>query len=120
MLMELSAAGANELWEYSLLLMPDSGKSRKPRAADASIKKQEFIQSKHKHLSFIPRLSDRTNGAATSTRYAAEQVNEELHSTVRTAAVKEVLRLLVLGAGKCALSFGRLTLAVINTRFNAL
>ena len=92
---ELYASGSNELWEHSLLLEndPRSLKRVKPKSNDTPEVKYEFIQSKHKLLSFIPRVD-------LNDQQQAQQLSEELHSTVRTPAVMEALRLLVLGASE--------------------
>ncbi|XP_072744882.1 ARF GTPase-activating protein GIT1-like [Anoplolepis gracilipes] len=89
----LSDNGANSIWEHSLL-DPSSLKisRRKPQAKDPLHPiKADFIKAKHQHLAFILRPSKEEC-------CTEEELNRQLHSSVRTSNLETSLRLLAQGA----------------------
>ncbi|KAL6421007.1 hypothetical protein ACFW04_013559 [Cataglyphis niger] len=89
----LNDNGANSIWEHSLL-DPNSLKisRRKPQAKDPLHPvKADFIKAKHQHLAFILRPSKEEC-------CTEEELNRQLHSSVRTSNLETSLRLLAQGA----------------------
>ncbi|XP_075220348.1 ARF GTPase-activating protein GIT1 [Lycorma delicatula] len=86
MVQTLNAGGVNSLWEHALC---DSKIiRRKPQPKDPlHPTKADFIRAKHQSLFFILRSSD-----------GEEDLNQQLHSSVRTSNLETSLRLLAQGA----------------------
>lgn len=94
----LASAGANAVWERSLL-DPSTGLAatlsqamknpkKKPNPKDAlHPNKSDFIRAKYQLLAFITRPNEGTNS-----------LSDQLHSSVRTPNLKISLRLLASGA----------------------
>ncbi|XP_014674693.1 PREDICTED: ARF GTPase-activating protein GIT2-like isoform X1 [Priapulus caudatus] len=86
--------GANSVWEHNLL-DPAQGKSgrRKPLPKDpVHPTKADFIRAKYQVLAFVHRLKDDDSGAA------LDDINRQLHASVRTEKLETTFRLLALGA----------------------
>nr|XP_012226584.1 PREDICTED: ARF GTPase-activating protein GIT1 [Linepithema humile] len=85
--------GANSIWEHSLLDPSNSKISRrKPQAKDPLHPiKADFIKAKHQLLAFILRPSKEEC-------CTEEELNRQLHSSVRTSNLETSLRLLAQGA----------------------
>ncbi|KAG7204050.1 hypothetical protein KM043_001908 [Ampulex compressa] len=89
----LNDNGANSIWEHSLL-DPSNAKNsrRKPQAKDPLHPvKADFVKAKHQHLAFILRPSKEEC-------CSEEELNRQLHSSVRTSNLETSLRLLAQGA----------------------
>ncbi|XP_012060541.1 PREDICTED: ARF GTPase-activating protein GIT2 [Atta cephalotes] len=89
----LSDNGANSIWEHSLL-DPSNSKinRRKPQPKDPLHPvKADFIKAKHQHLAFILRPSKEEC-------CTEEELDRQLHSSVRTSNLETSLRLLAQGA----------------------
>ncbi|KAI5701882.1 hypothetical protein M8J75_014357 [Diaphorina citri] len=85
MLMTLTNGGAPSLWEHSLC---ESKTKKKPVPSDPlHPTKAEFIKAKYEQLSFMIRSND-----------TQEELNQQLHSSVRTSNLDTSLRLLSQGA----------------------
>ncbi|KAL1456656.1 hypothetical protein WDU94_001369 [Cyamophila willieti] len=86
MLMTLTNGGANCLWEHSLC--DSKANKKKPSPSDPlHPTKEDFIKAKYEQLSFVLRSSD-----------SVEDLNQQLHSSVRTSNLDTSLRLLSQGA----------------------
>ncbi|ELU00134.1 hypothetical protein CAPTEDRAFT_168917 [Capitella teleta] len=108
MVHQLVSMGANNIWEHSLL-DPSQGKQgrRKPNPRDSvHPMKADFIRAKYQFLAFVNKQRD------SEIHCTAEDLNKQLHSSVRTSNLETSLRLLSLGAdpnyfhpekGSCAL-----------------
>ncbi|RWS24017.1 G protein-coupled receptor kinase-interactor 2-like isoform CRA_a, partial [Leptotrombidium deliense] len=101
MIRDLYSAGSNTIFEQNLVDANNSSFTvsfsnqknirRKPCAKDAlHPTKEDFIRSKYQNLTFINRVH--------STEETQTEINEQLHSSVRTPNLKTSLRLLILGA----------------------
>lgn len=88
--------GANSIWEHAL---HDSSinlknKPKKPNPKDKiNPNKQDFIIAKYKHLSYVPRLARDKDDYD-----SRDDINKQLHASVRTSNLETCLRLLSLGA----------------------
>ncbi|XP_039272638.2 ARF GTPase-activating protein GIT2-like [Styela clava] len=92
MVQHLVSAGANSIWEHSLLdpAQMRSGK-RKPNPNDnIHPTKSDFIKSKYLNLSYVHRLPLRED--------EHHDISKQLHSSVRTGNLETCLRLLSRGA----------------------
>lgn len=89
----LYSSGANSIWEYTLL-DPANVKSgrRKPNPKDpVHPVKADFIRAKYQNMAFVYRPSRDESPQL-------DDINKQLHSSVRTPNVETTLRLLSLGA----------------------
>ncbi|XP_023239790.1 ARF GTPase-activating protein GIT2-like isoform X1 [Centruroides sculpturatus] len=89
----LYSSGANSIWEYTLL-DPANVKSgrRKPNPKDpVHPLKADFIRAKYQNMAFVYRPSRDESPQL-------DDINKQLHSSVRTPNVETTLRLLSLGA----------------------
>ncbi|KAL1132456.1 hypothetical protein AAG570_010411, partial [Ranatra chinensis] len=85
MVFALNNGGANNLWEH---MLAESKTKKKPTPKDpVHPTKADFIKAKHQQLQFVPRSSD-----------SLEDLNQQLHSSVRTTNIETSLRLLAQGA----------------------
>ena len=87
---ELSASGANSVWEHALLdCRKAAAKSAKePTPQDSVALRDKFIRAKYESLAFVNRPSDD----------GQEELSQQLHASCRTANLKVSLRLLAAGA----------------------
>ncbi|KAL7286050.1 hypothetical protein TKK_0019658 [Trichogramma kaykai] len=92
MVRTLNDNGANSIWEHSLLDPNSKLSRRKPQPKDPLHPvKADFIKAKHQDLKFILRSCKEES-------CSEEELNRQLHSSVRTANLETSLRLLAQGA----------------------
>ncbi|VVC45781.1 Hypothetical protein CINCED_3A007521 [Cinara cedri] len=85
MVKTLHQANVNTLWEHAL--NDNKNHKKKPTPKDPLPIKEEFIRAKHRQQLFILKSSD-----------TREDLNQQLHSSVRTSNLETSLRILVQGA----------------------
>ncbi|KAL4091738.1 hypothetical protein QTP88_026384 [Uroleucon formosanum] len=85
MVRTLHQANVNTLWEHAL--SDNKNYRKKPTPKDPLSLKEDFIRAKHRQQSFILKSSD-----------TREDLNQQLHSSVRTSNLETSLRILAQGA----------------------
>ncbi|XP_050533134.1 ARF GTPase-activating protein GIT2 [Daktulosphaira vitifoliae] len=85
MVKTLHQANINTLWEHAL--SDSKNHKKKPTPKDPINIKEDFIRTKHRQQAFILKSSD-----------TKEDLNQQLHSSVRTANLETSLRILAQGA----------------------
>ncbi|XP_050437119.1 ARF GTPase-activating protein GIT2 isoform X2 [Adelges cooleyi] len=85
MVRTLHQANVNTLWEHAL--SDNKNHKKKPTPKDPINIKEDFIRAKHRQQAFILKSSD-----------TREDLNQQLHSSVRTSNLETSLRILAQGA----------------------